>query len=103
MSLWSRWSWIETDIWILTTVTVSVASFRTQVHWQQPRHHRKILHPPKKKLKILKTIAPTFGHAKKRPTIQVSSSQSSDSRHDDDFTTPTELLSNERPFKRQKN
>ena len=47
----------------------------------------------------LKSIAPIFSH-KKRP-IEPLSSQSSDSRHDD-LKTPTQLLSNERPPKRQK-
>jgi putative ATPase len=55
-----------------------------------------------KKTEDLKSIAPIFNHAKKRPTIEATSSQSSDSRHDDDLTTPTKLLSNERPPKRQK-
>ena len=53
-----------------------------------------------KKTEDLKSIAPIFGY-KKRPIIEPSSSQSSDSRHDD-LTTPTQLLSNERPPKRQK-
>ena len=54
-----------------------------------------------KKTEDLKSIAPIFGY-KKRPNIEPSSSQSSDSRHDD-LTTPTQLLSNnERPPKRQK-
>jgi putative ATPase len=52
-----------------------------------------------KKTEDLKSIAPIFSH-KKRP-IEPPSSQSSDSRHDD-LTTPTQLLSNERPPKRQK-
>ena len=55
-----------------------------------------------KKNEELKSVAPIFGHAKKRPTFEPSSSQSSDSRHDDDLSTPTQLLSNERPLKRQK-
>ena len=56
-----------------------------------------------KKAEDLKSIAPIFSHAKKRPTIEPSSSQSSDSLHDDagDLKTPR-LLSNERPPKRQK-
>ena len=56
-----------------------------------------------KKTEDLKSIAPIFSHAKKRPTIEPpSSSQSSDPCHDDDLTTPTQLLPNERPPKRQK-
>ena len=57
-----------------------------------------------KKAEDLKSIAPIFSHAKKRPTIEASSSQSSDSLHDDagDLKTPTSLLSNERPPKRHK-
>ena len=55
-----------------------------------------------KKTEDLKSIAPIFSHAKKRPTIEPTSSQSSISRHDDDSTTPTQLLPNERPPKRQK-
>ena len=53
-----------------------------------------------KKTEDLKSIAPIFSH-KKRPIIEPPSSQSSDSRHGD-LTTPTQLLSNERPSKRQK-
>ena len=47
-----------------------------------------------------KSIAPIFSH-KKRPVIEPPSSQSSESRHDD-LMTPTQLLSSERPPKRQK-
>ena len=52
----------------------------------------------------MKSIAPIFNHAKKRPTIEPSSSQCSDSLHDDagDLKTPIQFLSNERPPKRQK-
>jgi hypothetical protein len=39
---------------------------------------------------------------RKGPTIEPSSSLSSCSRHDDDLSTPTQLVSNERPPKRQK-
>ena len=59
----------------------------------------------KKNEDLKSSVAPIFGHAKKRPTIEQPSSQSqgSGSRHDDDSTTtPTQLLSNERPLKRQK-
>ena len=59
----------------------------------------------KKNEDLKSSVAPIFGHAKKRPTIEPpsSQSQSSGSRHDDDSTTPTQLLlPNERPLKRQK-
>ena len=57
-----------------------------------------------KKTEDLKSIAPIFSHTKKRPTIEPSSYQSSDSLPDDatDLKTPMQLLSNERPPKRQK-
>jgi putative ATPase len=51
---------------------------------------------PSKNTEDLKSIAPIFSHAKKRPIIEPPSSQSSDS------TTPTQLLPNARPPKRQK-
>ena len=54
-----------------------------------------------KKTEDLKSIAPIFG-TKKRPVIEPSSSQSSEPRHEEDLTRPTQPLSNERPPKRQK-
>ena len=55
-----------------------------------------------KKTDDIKSIAPIFGQKKR--SIEPDSSQSSDARHDSDdlLTTPTKLLSNERPAKRQK-
>jgi putative ATPase len=55
-----------------------------------------------KKTDDSKSIAPIF--SQKKRSIEPYSSQSSDARHDSDdlLTTPTKLLSNERPVKRQK-
>ena len=74
------------------STTVLVASFRTQIHWQQPRHHQKKLHPPRK-MKIWSQLRRYSVMLRNGLLLNVIESSSS-------LSTPTQLLSNERPFKR---